>query len=507
MASAASLSTAELDINNDDDDDVLEIDNPWIFRKFCKNIQYSKAISDLFIQEKQAQIILMEEQELETKTAAESPNVNNLDVRSDSTPMVNVDDEKNGCNHNYESKWEYVKLKEQQECVGLVTSVNRLFGNGPVRYKVQFKNATHCRRHFFASELIPIEYETYLQASKNFSLCIDMKGSLYNRLLENNDVAAMIQKSNYHVNNPTTLEGKMVEYELVQRLNNSLKRFYSSKHDIRKEIETNCKPLKRKRKKKNKRKNKNDNENTNKNNENGKNENIQVQNAKSQKQRQVMVVITNENESKAESVPQRIVGGGKNSKRYQRKKANLLIKEKKRKEREENRNIIRLECESGNDAPNINIIKFIQDVKLKIKDMNYYHGLQVGENNNNNNNSVCNSNFDINKDIDQKCVYLYEYLRYFGLHYIEKGKKNEKIFEDRDKDADRMIASWLLEQFNKKLKGKYLAFVKYFESRYTSIKNPMERWCVEHSVSTAKDVCKATLRQQLYGVNKVNLRE
>ena len=64
MASAASLSTAELDINNDDDDDVLEIDNPWIFRKFCKNIQYSKAISDLFIQEKQAQIILMEEQEL-----------------------------------------------------------------------------------------------------------------------------------------------------------------------------------------------------------------------------------------------------------------------------------------------------------------------------------------------------------------------------------------------------------------------------------------------------------
>ena len=424
-------------------------------------------------------------------------------------------------------KLKYVQLKSRPECVALVKNAKQL-DNGVIRYRIEFKNKTRSIHDYFLSELVEITKEFYEKASENFTFCVDMRESLYHNIMRDNKVAVMILNSiyncNYRFNSATALNDKIVRYEVIERLDNCVARFFHLLHDIRKEIETRPdminKPKKHRKKKRRSKKNKNKNTNNENENENDrKNEsnnvtsvfettttitrtvvtaddNVPSVSISQIQEFQASVIVNremkiNENENKEETGSQRKNGVAKLSKQYAKKRASRL----KRETREARLNEIKLECECGNFASNNNLLKFIGDVDIQIKNINYHHDL----------NGDCDF-FDINKDIDQQCVNIYHYLRYFGLHYHQRNKnENKKMFDGRDGDADRIIMSWLLETFNKELKGKYLAFVKYFESHYTSIIHPMKKWCVERSVINAQDTGKAILRHQWYGCKESNL--
>ena len=235
----------------------IDISPNGMFKQFCQNMQRSKALSDNYINNREAQRL----RERNANTA------NSSGLKSDG---MNIDSQSKNGN---ELKSKYVRLKSQNECVGSIVE-SRESNTGLTYCKIKFKNG---RIHiFFASELESISYQFYLKASDNFHANIDMKGSFYHSIMTCNDLASMIIAYKYDFENPNPpLEQKILQYEVIERLDNCVKQFYSNLHDIRKEIETNAtaaiKPKKPRKKKRRSKKHKN--KNTNIENENSKNEN------------------------------------------------------------------------------------------------------------------------------------------------------------------------------------------------------------------------------------------
>ena len=101
-----------------------------------------------------------------------------------------------------------------------------------------------------------------------------------------------------------------------------------------------------------------------------------------------------------------------------------------------------------------------------------------------NSNIKKNIYFDVNRDMDGECLNLYHILRYFVSQSIETQNRNGSIFKNRDRDGDRLIASWIINHCKLAFsKNKYEAFIKQFEINYVQMTKEIEQWCKKNHKS------------------------
>ena len=89
-------------------------------------------------------------------------------------------------------------------------------------------------------------------------------------------------------------------------------------------------------------------------------------------------------------------------------------------------------------------------------------------------------NFNFDSDMDNECLQLYHLLRYFGSHSIQRDDKHGSIFDARDRDSDRIIASWIMYTFKTCLNGKYKQFILKYESNYKDTTSAIDTWCTKN---------------------------
>ena len=79
--------------------------------------------------------------------------------------------------------------------------------------------------------------------------------------------------------------------------------------------------------------------------------------------------------------------------------------------------------------------------------------------------------------MDEICLQLFHVLRYFASQSVKQHNKHGSIFDSRDRDSDRIIASWILYAFESGLIGKYKAFVDEYTTNYRDTEKTFARWC------------------------------
>ena len=128
---------------------------------------------------------------------------------------------------------------------------------------------------------------------------------------------------------------------------------------------------------------------------------------------------------------------------------------------------------ASTNVNNIHLWQFMNQIKQLIDLLNK----TVNENNRMNNNYDF-SIIAIDPDMDIWCLKLYHILRYFLSQSIQRINKHGGIFDSRDRDSDRIIASWILYKFQTCLvNGKYKEFVNQYQLNYRNTTIMVNTWC------------------------------
>ena len=119
-------------------------------------------------------------------------------------------------------------------------------------------------------------------------------------------------------------------------------------------------------------------------------------------------------------------------------------------------------------------------------------------------NSECNDEFDFDNEMDECCMDLFKILFYFVVNPLERNQK-EEIYKYRDFVADRMIGLWILDQFKRKLFGKYETFIKHFERDGKSMRIPIKLWCSKSSIAITDKVSPLFINVSDVGTNGITV--
>ena len=124
----------------------------------------------------------------------------------------------------------FIKLQAQPECVGLVLRLEKykIYGDS---YRVQFKDSDNKSQYYSSDELIVISPESYDNTNTPFKVKINKHKELYRKLLSQNVLADKILSYDY--NNFDSSKMDEFKFELIERTNNSAKRYFEELSVIR----------------------------------------------------------------------------------------------------------------------------------------------------------------------------------------------------------------------------------------------------------------------------------
>ena len=328
------------------------------------------------------------------------------------------------------SKNNFACLRSNESYVGVIVKEKQVTG-GRKKFKIKFK----CRKYgeFYESELKRISRGEFNDPSK-LTCCDmerDMKRDMHIELTENNRLGAKLVAYCYYSKN-YKLAMNNYKNELIKRLNKCCQRFYCGP-DISRCIDASTNENINPHEIANQHQNPNAITNTN--------TKTNLNPSRWRPNSEECEIITNENESKSS-----------NGDNYR---------------------------ESESDDY---LLLFVSHVQRRIHDMNYkckYSSTSTHIGN--------GLNFNIDGDMDYECLQLYCILEHFVSQTVQKHNKRGLAFIQRDRDGDKILASWTMYQCKTNLIGKYRQFILIYEKDFKKTKIQIEKWLnqnknVQHNV-------------------------
>ena len=330
----------------------------------------------------------------------------------------------------------YVSLIIAPECVGTINKIEENKENGNIRYKVRMK--CKCFRWYNGTQLQCIPRGEYDKKSPIFDVPQDFQRYLIVNLVIDNQLGIkLFDYARIKDNDDDDVSGSKyneIEYELIERLDASIARYQigmlSNHSSIINQIKIRLHPYLQE---------------TRRNDKQGRSR-LRLERRKNKNENKIKKDMDDEKQVvKPQSIPTQLPTST-------------------------------LSIPIPNTNVNINnthLWQFMNQIKKLIDSLNKIV----------NKNDRKNKNYDfsiiaINSDMDICCLKLYHILRYFASQSVQRSHKHGGIFDSRDRDSDRIIASWILYKFQTCLvNGKYKEFVNQYQLNYKHTTRMVNTWC------------------------------